>query len=240
MLIGTDYDKVEFNLFGLNLVEPNAIIGDSILFITALILAFRTKRKCPDTPFFRHWYYFFLIFGFSFLFGGIGHTFFNYFDVPGKYPGWYLGIFASYQIEMAMISVYPNKERIQTFRLASKLKLVLALVGATLVFAFVDLKEDPSIGLRIPSLNTTIGMVFSMGILGYQYMRVYTSGFRYHFISVFVLLPTAFFQSLKISFAPLFDRNDASHIFLIASLFLYYAGVMAYSNYLSNDRKTVR
>jgi hypothetical protein len=240
MLIGQDYEKVEFSLFGLDLVEPNAMIGDSILFISALILAFQVRKLGKSTPFFRHWYYFFLVFGFSFLFGGIGHTFFPYLDVPGKYPGWYLGIFASYHIEMAMISIYPKKERISLFKNLSRVKLILALIGATLVFAFVDLQEDPSIGLRIPSLNTTIGMLFSMGILGYYYMKKYTPGFRFHFISVFVLLPTAIFQTLKISFAPLFDRNDASHIFLLTSLFLYFLGVRAYSNFLlANNSKSI-
>ena len=30
MLIGKDFDKIEFSFFGLNLLEPNAFIGDSI------------------------------------------------------------------------------------------------------------------------------------------------------------------------------------------------------------------
>ncbi len=239
MLIGQDYEKVPFELFGLDLVEPNAIIGDTILFLSAIFLAIKVKKLGKnDHPFFRNWYFFFIVFGLSFLFGGIGHTFYNYFEVPGKYPGWYIGIFASFFIEQALISIYPNTDKIKTFKLISSIKLVLALIGATMVFLFVDLNENPSIGLRIPSLNTSIGMLLSMGLLGYYYMKQYTPGFKYHFISVFVLLPTAIFQSFKISFAPLFDRNDASHIFLLGSLILYFIGVKAFNKHLStNDLK---
>ena len=173
MLIGADYEKVPFEVFGLDLVEPNAIIGDSILFITAIVLAFKVRKIDFKDPFFRNWHFFFIAFGFSFLFGGIGHTFYNYFEVPGKYPGWYLGIVASYFIEQAMISLLPVPGRRPFFKIISLIKLVLALTGATIVFAFVVLTEDPSIGLRIPSLNTTIGIVFSMGILGYRYISFY-------------------------------------------------------------------
>jgi len=237
MLIGQDYEKVPFELFGLDLVEPNAMIGDSILFLSAMYLAFKVNKLSPgNDPFYRNWFYFFLVFGFSFLFGGIGHSFFNYFEVPGKYPGWYLGIFASFFIEQATISIYPNTSKIKLFRNISRVKLVSALIGASAVFLFADLDSDPQKGLHIPSVNTSIGMVFSMGILGYSYMKRYTESFKYHFISVFVLLPTAVFQSFKISFAPLFDRNDASHIFLLLSLILYYLGVKGYRKYqLSND-----
>lgn len=229
MLIGQDYEKVPFELFGLDLVEPNAIIGDSILFFSAVLFAIQIRKLSPgNDPFYRNWYYFFIIFGLSFLFGGIGHTFFNYFEVPGKYPGWYLGIFASFFIEQAMLSIYPNPAKIRFFKNISRVKLISALVGATAVFVFVDLDTDPQKGLHIPSINTSIGMIFSMGILGYTYMKKYTKAFKYHFISVFVLLPTAVFQSFKISFAPLFDRNDASHIFLLMSLFMYFFGVKGY------------
>ena len=52
MLIGDDFDKIEFTLLGLNLVEPNSIIGDSLLAVMAFIMAFKTK-KFKDTSKFR-------------------------------------------------------------------------------------------------------------------------------------------------------------------------------------------
>ena len=240
MRIGSDYPKVEFELFGLDLVEPNAMIGDGILFVTAILFAFKIRSfGRQNDAFFRNWSYFFFVFGFSFLWGGIGHSFFNYLDIPGKYPGWYLGIFASYFIELAMISISFNELWKKRLVWISRLKLLLAFVGASLVFLYADLEADSSIGLRIPSLNTTIGIVFSMGVLGWRAMKNVSPAFRYHFISVFVLLPTAIFQTFKISFAPLFDRNDASHIFLWLSLVLYYWGVRGYEKSLANNPQSI-
>lgn len=44
MLVGKDFDKIEISLFGFELVEPNAFIGDSIILIVALLLASKTKK----------------------------------------------------------------------------------------------------------------------------------------------------------------------------------------------------
>jgi hypothetical protein len=93
-------------------------------------------------------------------------------------------------------------------------------------------RADPSIGLKIPTLNTLIGLVLCTGILAMKYAKAYTSGFKYHVMSVFVLIPTAVVQTLKISFYPWLDRNDISQIFLGLAIFLYYKGIKSYSNYL--------
>lgn len=235
MIIGEDYPVIEFNLFGLDLVEPNAFIGDFILFSVSIILAFIIRKKYTKNTFFHSWYIFFLIFGFSFLFGGIGHTFYNYLGLFGKYPSWYLGMIAVFFIEKAMISIHPSQFFQRNARIFSVVKLLLAVVAETLVFLFADLEQDVSIGLKVPSINTFIGLVFSLGYLGYVYTKIYTKGFNYHIISVFVLIPTAIVQTLKISFAQWFDRNDISHIFLLTALILYFLGVKAYS--LSSNSK---
>ena len=44
MLIGRDFDKIEFSFLGLDLLEPNAFIGDTIILITAIIIAFKIKK----------------------------------------------------------------------------------------------------------------------------------------------------------------------------------------------------
>lgn len=33
MRIGQDFDKLQFDLFGLHLVEPNTFVGDTIIFL---------------------------------------------------------------------------------------------------------------------------------------------------------------------------------------------------------------
>ena len=44
MLIGSDFDKIEFSFLGLDLLEPNAFIGDTLILITAITLGYKTKK----------------------------------------------------------------------------------------------------------------------------------------------------------------------------------------------------
>lgn len=236
MRIGGDYPLIEFEMFGLDLLEPNAIIGDSILCITALILASKVHKMKPESTFFKYWKIFFILFGFSFFLGGIGHTFYNYLGVPGKYPGWYLGILAVYFVEQAAISIYPKEESKKLFKRLSGLKLLLALSAATLVFALVDLSIDPSVGLRVPSANTFIGFFFALGLIGSKYIKLYSPGFKFHVYSLFILIPSGLFQVFKISIAPWFDRNDLSHVFLWLSLFFYFWGINTYQKSLLKEK----
>jgi hypothetical protein len=233
MLIGEDFQKLTFEPFGLDLVEPNALIGDTLIALISWYFAYRVSKLQP-TPFFKNWKWFFLVFGVSFLFGGLGHSCFNYWGVPGKYPAWLLGICAPYFVEQAMLSIYDNLKWRKILIRISQIKLVLALGGTIAVFAFVDLDVDPGKGLRTSTANTAIGLLFALGYLGIRYSKQFTSSFHYFWISVLILLPTAFLQSMKINISPYFDRNDASHVFLILGLILYYIGVRKYARWLSD------
>lgn len=235
MLIGSDYPKIEFEAFGLDLVEPNAMIGDAIICAVALIIAYKVGKMPIQNTFFKAWKWFFIIFGIGFFFGGLGHMVYNYWGIPGKYTSWYSGIFAVFCIERAMISINSNERFVSLFNKIIGVKLFLALVGATAVFTFVDLEADPSLGLRVTTLNTTIGLLFALGYLGFRYTKQITSGFKYLWISIIILIPTAFLQTLKISFHQYFDRNDASHILLIVGLIMYYISVKAYQKHLASN-----
>ena len=93
MLIGKDFNKIEISLFGFELLEPNAFIGDSIILIVALFLASKIKNLSTSSEFFKNWRYFYLLFGFDMFFGGIGHLMFKYWGFNGKYLPWIIGIF---------------------------------------------------------------------------------------------------------------------------------------------------
>ena len=234
MLIGEDYPKIEFQAFGLDLVEPNAMLGDSIICAVALIIAYKIGKMPIQNTFFKSWKAFFIIFGIGFFFGGLGHMMYNYWGLPGKYASWYSGIFAAFFIERAMISIHSSEKFQSIFNKVISAKLVLALLGATAVFMFVDLEADPSLGLRVPTLNTTIGLLFALGYLGFKYAKAITPGFKYLWISIIILIPTAFLQTMKISFHQWFDRNDASHILLIIGLLMYFVSIKAYQQFLSS------
>ena len=88
MLIGEDFDKIELNLWGFDLLEPNAFIGNEVLFILAMYLAFRIKRISNNMPFYKFWFWFFIVFGLGLFIGGFAHLLWNYWGVQGKYLPW--------------------------------------------------------------------------------------------------------------------------------------------------------
>lgn len=234
MLIGENFEKIQFELFGLELLEPNAFIGDTVLFLVALFFAIKTYNMGRTLPFFTQWTGFFLLFGIGFFFGGLGHLFYNYWGIPGKTPSWFLGVAATYFIERAMISLVEEPQQQKRFSQLSNAKFILACLGVLLVTWFVDLEIDYSKGMIVPTLNSTIGLVFALGYLGYTFSKKIV-GFKWFWMSVLILFPAALLQGFKINLHPWFDKNDFSHLLLIISLFFYYQGVKAYNNYLEKQ-----
>ena len=234
MRIGEDFDKIEFEFLGLDLLEPNSFIGDTLIFIVAIVLAYKTIKLGQKHVFFTYWKTFFILFGIGFFLGGLGHLLYNYWGIPGKTPSWYLGILAVFFIEKAMISIYPNEERKKLFLTISKVKLVLALTAALIVSIFVDLEADYTKGMQVPTINSTIGLVSTLGILGYSYSKK-IKGFNYFWMSVLILIPAAVFQGIKINFHQWFDKNDASHLLLIVGLFFYFAGIKSYAKHIAKN-----
>jgi len=228
MLIGKDFEKIEWDFMGLHLLEPNAMIGDIIIFTLAITLAIKVKKHSKQLVFFTLWKWFFIIFGVGFLMGGFGHLFYNYLGLTGKYFSWYSGMFAALMIELAMISIFPNVEWRKKLQAISYIKLVLSIAIATYIYFTVDLIADPSKGLIVPTLNSVVGLGLSLGFLGYYYQRKIDLSFRYFWISTLILIPSAAFQMMKINVHQWFDRNDMSHVLLITSIVLYYTAVKKY------------
>lgn len=222
MKIGEDYPKIEWDFMELQLLEPNAFIGDTIIAIVAFILFYKAKRiyKKSKNSYNLLWMWFFMIFGIGFFIGGIGHLLYNYLGIYGKFGAWYIGILSSFILELAMVSqLYKYKF---LFEKAIVIKAITSLFLLTLLIITTDLSADPLKGLIIPTINSFIGLLFALAYLGYRYTQTKSEGFRYLYWSIIVLLPTILFQGLKINFHPLLDRNDVSHILIIITLLLYY------------------
>lgn len=236
MLIGEDFEKLKFEFLGLNLVEPNAFIGDTIILIIALLFAYKTAKINQKTPFIVFWKWFYIVFGISFFAGGWGHLMYNYWGLPGKYFSWYTGIISAFCIEQAMISIFPKIELRGLFKKISVIKMILAFLGATAVFLFVDLSVDPQKGLLIPTLNSVVGLSIALGLFGVIYQKKIHSSFKYLWISALILIPSAIVQGMKINIHPWMDRNDISHILLIIGLILYFQTIKTYSASISDEQ----
>lgn len=228
MLIGQDYPKIELDFMGLHLLEPNAFIGDTLLFIVSMYLLISVKKFGKTSAFFKDWERFYLIFGISFFLGGFGHLLYNYWGMWGRYFPWLLGIVATYFIERAMISIHPNKERQPLFLMIAQLKLIIALVAEILVFSLNDLDSNQQLGLTVPTLSSVIGLGITLGGFGYYYSKKIHPSFNYLWLSTLILIPSAFFQGLKINFHQWFDRSDVSHLLLIVSAIFYYQTLKRY------------
>ncbi len=232
MLIGKDFNKIEFDFFGLHLLEPNAFIGDSIILIVALYFASKISKFQTKTSFFKHWKWFYIVFGVGFFLGGIGHTFYNYLGLTGKYPSWYSGILSTLFVEQAMLTLVSNEKWRRLGIKISFLKAFLAAAIATLVFVFVYLEDDVSKGLIVPTLNSVIGLGFSLGFLGYRFSKSIHPSFKWLWISALILIPSALIQALKINLAPWMDRNDLSHVLLIMGMICYFITLNEYRKHL--------
>jgi len=233
MLIGEEFDKIHFEAFGLDLMEPNAFIGDVIIFSFAFYFAYKL-RSFHQTPFVKNWIRFFILFGLGFLIGGFGHLLYNYTGVPGKYFGWFAGFIYIFFIEQAILPFIEKEKTKSLLILISKIKLILVILAEIVVVSTIDLDLNFAPAMKIPLINSSVGLVFCLGVLSYQFMKKLNSGFKYFIFSVLIMLPSMPFQTMNINFAPWFDKNDVGHLFVFIGIFFYYFGVNKIAKYQEN------
>ena len=104
MIIGQDFPKLEWSFMDYIILEPNTLVTDTMMALVSLYLAYLLFKKRLNTTFSNRWLYFFIVFGISSFFGGLGHALFYYFGAMGKMPNWITGIVAIYMIEFSMSS----------------------------------------------------------------------------------------------------------------------------------------
>jgi len=227
MLIGLDFPKISFEVFGFHFLEPNGFIGNVLLCILALYYYNELNEKFPKTNdlFIKNWRSFYLTFSICFLLGGFGHLLFNYTGVIGKAVSWYLSILSVYFIERATFSLYNSTKQKLLFEKIALIKMIAFMLLETCFVMFIDISHKTELGLIIPSISLAIGLIFCLGILGKMHQKHIHDSFRYQWISVFVIALSMIIQILKINIHPYFDRNDLSHLLLMIVIMLYYRTV---------------
>lgn len=232
MLIGEEYDKIEFQAFGLDLLEPIGVLGDILIFTISVFFAYKIRKMENTSPFFRLWFWFFIVFGSGFLAGAFGHLFFNYFGVQGKYASWYIGILSNIFIERAMISIHPSEKFKKIANPITLIKLIVSLIGLTWSIYHFDLEADPSKGMTFPMIASVTGVLFCLVYLGILYSKIISPIFKNMWISFIVTIPAVIVLSMKISPAQWYDKNDLAHTFMIFGMLYYYFTVRGYSKEL--------
>lgn len=224
-MIGADFEKIHFQLFGLDLVEPMAFVTDTILGVLSVCLGIMLIRLKKDHPCRTYWIWFFMLFGVGAFVGGLGHTFFNYCDVYGKLPSWLSAPIAIFCLEQGMIAANPSLKRIDLFKIISFWKLVIVYVVFGLVFTYGNLEEKPGLPFLPIAFNTIFGVIMTAGVLGNSYAKKIGPEFKYFVFGVLILTPSAFIFLMKINLHQWFDKNDLSHILMMIGITYFYLGV---------------
>ncbi len=225
-MIGVDFPKIEFQFMGLELLEPMAIITDTLMGGLSLFFAYKMSKNInSELPFYKNWKLFFILFGIGAFVGGIGHTFYNQLGIVGKIPSWISGPLAIFFLEKAMISLYWNKNTVRLLNQISIIKLVVVFLVFLYLLIFADKTHNPNLPFLPVAINTIVGVSSAAGILGFKYTERISVKFKYFWLGVLVMLPTAFIFLLKINLHQWFDKNDFSHILLMIGITYFYLGI---------------
>ena len=206
---------------GLCLQEPMALVTNWLIALTSIFLFFQIKK--PYSQFRRHWRKFYLYFAISTFFGGMGHLFFNYFDVYGKFPCWIFGVIASFHAGKAMISVNMIKAELK-----KKLTIFLALKGAVLILLAMFLGSF--IFIMIDAILSYL--IFCLGFGAYYWKKGYDS-FKYTVYAIIILFPSIFIFLLKFNPHLWFNKDDLSHVLMVITIIFFYIGVRKFTKFES-------
>ena len=110
---------IEFDLFGLTLQEPMALITNWIMAFFCLY-SYSVIKKSTEINL-VYWKWFFLIFSISAFFGGLGHLFFQQLGVEGKFLNWITGAISGIYLGKAMLFHFERSNK----RIASETFLIV-------------------------------------------------------------------------------------------------------------------
>lgn len=223
-MIGLDFPKIEFQMFGLELLEPMAIITDTIMGGLSIYFGIRVLNFKKSIPFYKFWALFFLVFGIGSILGGIGHTFYNQFGLVGKVPSWLCGPISIYFGERAMISMHWKNDSKKQLVKWFNIKLIVVYIIFLYLLFFVR-NDNPNLPFLPIAINTILGLTATVGVLGFKYMEKISVKFKFFWLGILIMLPSAFIFLFKINVHQWFDKNDFSHILITIGMVYWYLGV---------------
>ncbi len=199
----------------MHLQEPMAFLTNlSVSFVC--FFAFFKLKKCTDKAS-VYWQRFFVIFGISTVFGALGHLFFQYFGIPGKFPCWIIGCIGNIYIALGMLHFegYSKPKPISVQLILVKTFVLLACGIYTQKFLFI-------------AIDAGLTYVVYTGIIGYILIKRGAIGLKSVVIGVVVLLPSLIIFTCKINIHRWLNKDDLSHILMVACLIFFYLGMKAW------------
>ena len=204
-------DKLVVDIGGYTFQEPMALILNWVLMIQSFYY-FRKLKSWRISDFSIYWRWFFLLFGWSTLFGGPSHFLYAYTGLAGKIPGWLSAVFAITFMELAMSSLLDDEWR-QKLQVISLVKLGLTCISLLFAFNFTTI------------IIHTTGMVLFTAIPAIIFFLRGKSEINYIILGVLALVATLPFRLLEVDFHAWFNRDDIGHILMMVTLYCFFRGV---------------
>lgn len=204
---------IYFKLFGLHLQEPMALITNWLISSFCFFAFFKLRKFKSDANY--YWRMFYLSFGVSTFFGGLGHIFFQYTGMYGKFPSWTFGTLSNCFAALGMLSFksFSFPSNYAKWIVWSKAVIMLSLAIITKKFVFV----------AIDAIITYIGYT---GIYAYYMLKNRNAKFlRLIIVAVLVLLPSAFIFLLKLNLNRWLNKDDLSHLLMLGCIYFFYLGL---------------
>ena len=204
-------DKIAFDFFGLHLLEPMALITNWIMSAFSLFAYLKLKNTAIHDV--VYWKKFFFWFAISTFFGGIGHLFFNYFDILGKFPNWITGVLSGYFAGKAIVVNLKNNA------LEKKYELFLIIKGAILLLASIA-----TLKFVFVAVDAIITYVIFCGFMANSLYKKGIVELKYMIYGVIVCLPSIFIFFFKINPHRWLNKDDLSHLLMLACIIFFYIG----------------
>ncbi|MCH2233832.1 MAG: hypothetical protein MK078_06220 [Crocinitomicaceae bacterium] len=224
-MIGADFEKIKFKLFGFDCLEPMALVTDSIVGILSIYFAYRLFKFSIDHPFYKNWMRFFLYFGLGAFAGGFAHAFYNYWDFYGKLFTWFMGPVSIYFMEKGMIAAHPSETWRKKVNKIALVKLIIVVATITAIILTMDVSKNNRLAFLPVAINTIVGVVLSSGVLGNYLAKRINPNYKYIVWGVIILSPSALLYLFKINLHQWFDKNDFAHILMAAAITYFFIGI---------------
>lgn len=207
-------ELIEFDLAGLTLQEPMALITNWMMSVFCLYAYFKLRNTTEIDAVW--WKRFFLVFTISTFFGGIGHLFFKYFGIPGKFPNWITGIMSGYFAGKGMLVHFAEDRNRRWLDLFLPVKAIVLLGLALSLQKFIFIAVDAIITY----------IIYCGGIGWILYKRGFTE-MKFMTYGVLICLPSVFIFLLKLNVHRWLNKDDLSHLLMLSCLICFYIGASA-------------
>jgi hypothetical protein len=219
----TPYQNPTIYLGGLRIDEPITTVTD-FLFIAVCFYAFYKTKHLSQYKGVNLYRWFFLLTGFSSLVAAlIGHAFLYHFGFEAKIYGWVTGIISISFAQFAALHHTRQSISPKTFKIlqvANYFEIVCASILLFKIYSFT-----------VVEVHTAYSLVINVVILEcIHYKKTGSLLSKNMIIGVGIAVLAVMCHIFKIAFSVWFNHLDLSHIFMAASMYMMYRGVVQFNS----------